>query len=134
MGQNPEFLKNWHPITLLNTDYKILSKVYATRMKTVLPKLIHADQTGFMKNRDISENTRRLFDIMEYTMLKQLPEVVVAMDFEKAFDRVEYSALFRIMRGYNFGPKFINSIKMLFTDFRIVTINNGHSSPPFSPS
>lgn len=44
-------LTNWRPITLLNVDYKIASKAIATRIKKVLPQLIHTDQTGFMKDR-----------------------------------------------------------------------------------
>ena len=46
-------LSNWRPITLLNVDYKILAKVIAKRIESVLPKLIHPDETGFIKGRYI---------------------------------------------------------------------------------
>ena len=42
-------LQNWRPITLLNIDYNIASKTLAKRIENVLPKLVHPDQTGFMK-------------------------------------------------------------------------------------
>ena len=71
---------------------------------------------------------------MEYASLKKLPAVVISVDFEKAFDRVEYRALFKIMEWYNFGPNFIQYVRTLFTDFRIVTVNNGYSSQPFKPT
>ena len=45
------FIKNWRPITLLNTDYKIAAKSIANRIKLVLPNLINHDQTGFLKDR-----------------------------------------------------------------------------------
>ena len=51
-------LQNWRPITLLNIDYKIASKTLAKRIESVLPKLVHTDQTGFMKGRYIGENLR----------------------------------------------------------------------------
>ena len=50
-------LKNWRPLTLLNTDYKILSKALSYRIQKVLPKLIHMSQTGFMKGRNIAHQT-----------------------------------------------------------------------------
>ena len=58
-------LTNWRPITLLNVDYKILAKALAKRIELKLPKLIHSDQTGFVKGRFIGQNVRLLNDIME---------------------------------------------------------------------
>ena len=60
-------LKNWHPITLLNVDYKIASKAIAKRIEPMLPHLIHADQTGFIKGRYIGENIRLINGLMEQT-------------------------------------------------------------------
>ena len=57
-GKDTLFLKNWRPISLLNTDYKILAKVLSTRLQKVLPSIIHGDQTGFLKDRYIGENIR----------------------------------------------------------------------------
>ena len=51
-------LSNWRPIMLLNTDYKIASKILAKRIERVLPSIIHHDQTGFMKGRYIGQNIR----------------------------------------------------------------------------
>lgn len=58
-------LSNWRPITLLNTDYKIASKVIAKRRERVLPSIIHPDQTGFMKGRYIGQNIRLINDIIQ---------------------------------------------------------------------
>ena len=55
-GKPRKFLKNWHPISLLNVSYKIASACIANRIKTVLDYLIHGNQKGFLKNRFICEN------------------------------------------------------------------------------
>ena len=49
-GKDSRYIKSWHPISLLNVDVKILSKVLADRLTKVLPKLIHYDQTNFVSN------------------------------------------------------------------------------------
>ena len=69
-------LTNWRPITLLNVDYKIASKAIATRIKKVLPQLIHTDQTGFMKDRFIGQNIRLLCDLLEQTERENIPGVL----------------------------------------------------------
>ena len=58
-------LENWRPISLLNVDAKVISKVIAARIKNVLPNIIHHNQTGFIKDRYIGETVRSIFDIME---------------------------------------------------------------------
>ena len=55
-GKDLLFLKNWRPISLLNTDYKILAKLLSLRIKKVLPHLISDDQYGFLKGRFIGED------------------------------------------------------------------------------
>lgn len=66
-GDKPkQYLKNWCPISLFNTSYKIVSGCIAERMKTVLDKLIHPDQTGFIKGRYIGDSVRLIYDIMKY--------------------------------------------------------------------
>ena len=55
IGKDPLFLSNWKPLSLLNTNYKILAKLLAIRLNTALPKLIHPMQSSFMKGRQISD-------------------------------------------------------------------------------
>ena len=64
---NPENLENWRPISLLNTDYKIITRVLATRLQKLLPKIISMDQQGYLKNRYIGYNIQNIQDIIDYT-------------------------------------------------------------------
>ena len=85
------FIKNLHPLMMLNTDYKILAKVLASRMKSVFPNLIAETQAGFMETRQISSTIRTTIDIATYN--KKAQGYLMSLDFQKCFDRIEYSAI-----------------------------------------
>ena len=59
------FLKNWRPISLLNTEYKIMTKCIATRLKNNLIKIINKSQSGFIKGRYIGDNIRSLLEVID---------------------------------------------------------------------
>ena len=69
------YLKNWRPISLLNVSYKIASASIANRLKGHLSTLINEDQTGFISNRYIGENTRLIYDIMFYAEKYNIPMI-----------------------------------------------------------
>ena len=66
-----------------------MSKVIASRLKNVLPSIIHHNQTGFIKDRYIRETVRSIFDIMEFTLKENIPGLMIFLDFQKAFDSVQ---------------------------------------------
>jgi hypothetical protein len=85
-GKDRIFIKNWHPISLLNCDYKMASKALATRLKPLLPKIIYTDQTGFVKDRNITDSIRTILDICSYAEKKQMPGLLVCLNFQMAFN------------------------------------------------
>ena len=129
----PYFIKNWRPISLLNCDYKIAAKTIANRFKQVLPNLIDNDQTGFLKGRFIGENIRLIDSIIKYTAAKNIPGLLLFLDFEKAFDTVEWSFLHKTPQHYNFGPSAIQWIKLFYHNTESCILNNGWSSDFFKP-
>ena len=66
-GKDRCFIENWRPISVLNVDAKIASKVIATRIKKVLPNIIHHNQSGYVSDRYLGETVRSIFDIMDFT-------------------------------------------------------------------
>ena len=128
------FLKNWRPITLLNCDCKIAAKSIANRARRVLPKIINNDKTGFSKNRFIRGNIRLLDSIINYTDTEQIPGLLIFVDFEKAFDSVEWSFIEKTLKYYNFGTSLIAWVKLFYTDISSCIQNNGWSSDFFTLS
>ena len=89
-GKDRTLIQNWRPISLLNVDYKIVSKSISNRLKIHLPKLIHHNQVGFIKGRNISENLRAISDILDYTKDFEMPGFLISIDFHKAFNSLEH--------------------------------------------
>ena len=127
-------IRNWRPITLLNSDYKIISKLFANRMKPVLNKIIHTDQKGFVAGRNISENNRMIDDIIEFVDNEDEEGVVIFVDQQKAFDRMEWGWLNYVMECFNFGLKFREWVYMLFKKGKTCIKTNGFISKFFAIS
>ena len=125
-------IKNWRPISLLNSDYKLLSKVLAERLRKVLPEIIHSDQRGCISGRYIGENIRLIDDLLFEIEQGRLPFSILQLDQEKAFDRVEWSWLFKTLESFNFGSKFINYLKTMYKNAKSSILTNGYQSTYFS--
>ena len=104
-------LKNWRPITLLNSLYKFYSGIWANRIKQFLPKLIGESQKGFVQERFIGENTCLTLDIPYETKLKGESGLMILVDFEKAFDAISWEYISKILKSFNFSEKTISIIK-----------------------
>ena len=118
-------------LSLLNTDYKILTKAIAKRLEKVLPKVINPDQTGYIKNRYIGENIRLISDIMTYTEEKNIPGIALFIDFKKAFDTIEWEFINRCLQAFNFGPDIQTWVKILYNNVSSCIVNNGFASEFF---
>ncbi len=125
-------LKNWRPISLLNVDYKIASKALAMRVEKIIHQLINPDQSGFVKGRLIGESVRTIQDIMDFTKNKNIPGLLLFLDFEKAFDSLEWNFLFSVLERMNFGSDFVNYVKALYKNISSCVLNNGFTSNYFT--
>lgn len=130
--KNPEMLKNWRPITLQCYDTKILAKCIAQRIKSVLPNIIHYDQSGFLKGRCVGNNIRQLLELIENYELYDKKGLIFIADLEKAFDKINLNFVFNCLDFFNFGESIIKWVKTLYNDTRCKIMNNGHISNPVS--
>ena len=92
-------LKNFRPISLTNVDYKIIAFVFAKRLQNILPQLINENQTAYIKGRYIGENARLILDIFEYCENENSDGILLFLDFEKAFDSVEWNFFITFYRN-----------------------------------
>ena len=111
-----------------------MAEIMSNKIRTTLNHLIHTDQTGFVPGRNISENVCKVVDEVNLISNHNIAASLLLVDFEKAFDRVEYSSLIGALKYFNFGSYIQSWITILFTDFALCTVNNGHSSEYFKPT
>ena len=78
-----ELLKNWRPISLLNVDYKIGSKAFASRLQLILPSILNSDQTCSVPGRSIFENLMLARDSIDYCQEKKLPLALIKLTKKK---------------------------------------------------
>lgn len=118
-------LANWRPISLLNTDYKVLSALLNNRFKPILSKLIHPDQKGFIPTRKLDDAVIKTIHLINYCVRENIPAYLLFLDQEKAFDRVDRDYLFKILESFNFPPTITTLVKQIYkkTSARI-SINN----------
>ena len=103
----------------------------ATRLKTVMNKLIGIQQTGFLEKRQISDNIAKTMDMVAYANYKKKSLLIVTIDFEKCFDCIAYSAVFGALDYFKIGPMFKRWTSLFFTSFSCRTQNAGFCSKPF---
>ena len=118
-------LKNYRPISLTNIDYKIIAFVFAKRLQNILDRLISKSQSAYIKGRFIGENARLILDIFEYCENSNDEGIFLFLDFEKAFDSVEWNFLFKTLEKFNFGTQFIEWIKIMYCNPIFRLKNNG---------
>ena len=123
-------LKNWRPISLLCADYKIITKTLANRLKIALNDIISQDQTCGIPGRSIFSTLSLYRNIISHANQKHIQGYIIALDQEKAFDRVNHQFLFKIMEKYDFGPNFLNWIRAIYTENKSYLLLNGYLSLP----
>ena len=126
--RDTRILKNLRPITLLNTDYKIVEKILVNRMMPALDIIIDPDQKGFMPGRRISSNIRKIMDIVKAAEIEDIPALIVQADIAKAFDKVAMCAILGAFRYFNFPEFFCEWFSILYKNFFVRVQNNGFFS------
>jgi len=136
-GGDQTSIKNWRPISLLCSDYKILSKVLTNRLSAVLVETISRVQTGGLPGRKMADSlvgVRNL--LMQIESETQSPKAVpsraaiIGLDFAGAYDRIDRGFLYKAMVAFGFPPATIRWVQTLYETSEARVILNGTFGKP----
>ena len=117
---NPETVNDFRPISLLNCNIKLLTKILADRLQQVILQLLHENQYGFIRNKTIQDCIAWCFEYIHQCQQSKKEIIILKLDFAKAFDTIEHDVILQIMRHLGFPDRWLQWITLLF--------NSGYSS------
>jgi hypothetical protein len=132
---NPDKVTHFRPISLCNVMYKIISKMLSFRLKAILPEIISDHQSTFVPRRLIMDNILLAYECI-HTMKKKKGSkglCAIKLDMHKAYDRVEWVFLERIMAKLGFDQRWIKLVMACVTFVRYSVRFNNFETDIFTP-
>ena len=129
--KDPTDIRNYRPITLLNTDYKLLTKVLALQLLDHISQLVHPDQAGYIPNRSIFDHIRLAKAILNYAEVTEEDGAILALDQEKAYDKIRHDYLWKTLEAFHLPEPFIQTVRALYSNAHTKVAINGVFSGTF---
>lgn len=123
--ETPESPGDFRPISLINSSLKIISKLLGTRLSKVMNLLVDNKQSAFLKGRHILDNIATAEELIFSIHKRRLPGHILKVDFNKAFDRVDWDFLFDLLEARGFGGCWIGWIKCILFSSKASILVNG---------
>ncbi|CAM2112456.1 unnamed protein product [Caretta caretta] len=107
-------LRNWHPISLLSMDYKVIMKAISLQLGSVLADVVHPDQTYTVQGHATFNNLYLVQDLLELRCRDGLLFALLSLDWEKVFNRVDPEYLLSTLQAFGFRPQFVGFLQVLY--------------------
>jgi hypothetical protein len=124
-------MRNFRPISLLNCSFKIFSKLLTLRLESVCQRLIAKEQSAFIRGRYILESDVIAHEVAHSLHKSKESSVIIKLDYEKMYDRVNTEFLMKILEGRGFGELWIKWISKVVSGGSVCVLANGEESGSF---
>jgi hypothetical protein len=114
------------PITLLNSNYKIVTRIIAQRLRPILEMHLRKTQYCEVPGNSILDAVATVRDTIAYAKITNIPMCVLTLDFQHAFYSISHDYLFAILRSYGISAQFTILIKKLYADATLSVQINEH--------
>lgn len=125
-------LANWRPLSLINMDTKLFTKILTQQLRPCMTTLTGEYQTGFTAGQQIMDNGLSLLSLQDHCKDWALGHVGITLDQEKAYDQVHPSYLKAVLMHFGLPWVFMQCITLLFFSMEIMLNINGHASSEFT--
>jgi hypothetical protein len=122
---SPEGPNDFRPISLLNICLKLLTKLMANRLQERILEMVHGNQYGFLKSRTIQDCVGWAYEYIHQCKQSKRDAIILKLDFAKAFDTVEHSAISKVFAALGFDDKWLQWLQMLMSSGTSAVLLNG---------
>ncbi|GKC38445.1 RNA-directed DNA polymerase, eukaryota [Tanacetum coccineum] len=124
-------VKDFRPISLIGSIYKIIAKILANRLISVLGDIVSDVQSAFIAGRQMLDGPFILNEVLQWCTKKKRKSLIFKVDFEKAFDSVRWDFLDDVLKKFGFGDKWCNWIQSCLISSRGSILVNGSPTSEF---
>jgi len=126
----PESPENYRPFTILKTDYKLLTRIIANRLRPWMKDIPHHNQYCGRIGQTIFDTIATVRDIVAHAEEATKPICLLSIDFKEAFDKMSHTFLFKIFREYGISENFCSRLQKIYADATSTLTLNSHKSTP----